>query len=200
MSIKVDKRLNLVVDIGEGGNALHVHSTPISRELFEKYWAPITRTFGHVIAMAGGGAPRVASLALHDVAEQQGLWDDQVDATGKVIKPGVKNGLLAEIRRLTNIVCYEGPQAGWVPLPLDVAQQQGKIDEDQAGEIENAVVFFTVASWSIEKANLHDFYETGCGIKGARTVSFNCTELAHSLRTSTATVSSGPKVVLSGKS
>ena len=196
MPVTIDRRLNLIVPLGDGGNALQVHSTPIPREVFERYWAPITRSFNYAVTTAGGSAPRIAALALKEVSEQMGIWEDEKSPNGDVKKPGVKNGLLAEIRRLTNVIVYEG-QAGWVPLPLDVAEQQKKLDADEAREVESAVVFFTLASWAISKRDLPEFYETGCGIPRARAALLTSTELAHSLRTSTATVSSGPKVAAS---
>lgn len=196
MSVKIDKRLNLVFPLGDGGTALQVHSEPISRAVFEKYWAVLTRTFGFALQSAGLNANRIASLALKETAERMGVWEDEKDAKGTVINAGVKNGLLAEIRRRTNAIVYSEGK-GWETLPYEVVAQQGKLDEDEQAEVESAIVFFTLGSWVPTKRELPDFYESGLGISGARTTSSNCTEWARSLKTSTATETSTPKAVSS---
>jgi hypothetical protein len=191
--MKIDKRLNLVVPIQDDGATLYVHSMPIGREVFERYWPVISRTLNYAVGTAGGTAPRIASLALKDVAEEMGLWEDKKGPDGTVTKPGVKSGLLNEIRRLTNVVVYQDG-AGWQTVPLDVAVQQGKFDADEQREVESAIVFFTLVSWGMAKADLKSIGETGFGIANAQASSLNCTEWASSLPTSTGTGSSGRKV------
>lgn len=196
MTIKVDRRLNLVLPIGDEGTTLWVHSVPISREIFERYWEPISRTMVRMSGVAGNAAPRIAALALKDSAIELGQWEDRRDpATKEITRPGVERGLLAEIRRLTSVVVY-AEAGGWQTLPLDVAMQQGKIDPDTAAEVESFLVFFTVSSWMNQKADLPVMYNT-IGLWRARAVSSTCTEFASSLPTSIATDNSGPKAELS---
>jgi len=188
--LKVDKRLNIAFPVGATG--LQVHSAPISRDVFERYWAPITKAFNFAVSTAGISAPRIASLALRESAEQLGVWTDQKNATGDVTRNGVESGLLAEIKRLTSVVVHT-PEHGWQAVPLDVARQQKKLDADEYAEVENAIVFFTLASWVPSKGDLPGIYESGFSIADARVTSSNSTEWAHSLRTSTATEDSGKK-------
>jgi hypothetical protein len=192
VAVRIDKRLNLVFPLGDEGTALQVHSTPISREIYERYWAVINRALTYAFASAGTRASRIASLALKDVSEQTDVWEDKKQPNGD-IKPGVKNGLLAEIRRLTNVIVYDATN-GWGTIPLDVAAQQGKLDADEQTEVESAIVFFTLASWGMDKTDLAEFAKTtGFGIRKAQTTSSNSTEWARSLPTSTETASSGKK-------
>jgi hypothetical protein len=191
--MRIDKRLNIALPIDDDGTTLWVHSVPISREIFERYWEPISRTMVRMSGVAGNAAPRIAALALKDVATELGQWEDRRDPTTKEItRPGVERGLLAEIRRLTSVVVL-GDAGGWQTLPYDVATQQGKIDPETAAEVESFLVFFTVASWMNQKSDLPVLYET-IGLWRARAVSLTSTEFASSLPTSIETANSGPKV------
>jgi hypothetical protein len=188
----VDRLLNIVIPLSEDGSALKAHSVPISRAVFERYWAVIMRTFNFAVGTAGPGAPRIASLALRDVAEEMGFWEDRAGINGNPGKPGVKNGLLAEIRRLTNVVAFDG-SAGWVALPLDTAVQQGKMDDEQEREVESAAVFFTLASWALNRESREELYKSGAGISGALVTSSSLTALISSSKTSIAAETIGAK-------
>lgn len=192
MPMKVDKRLNLVKEIEDDGKSVYVHSTPIGQEIFKRYTRIIARTCREAYATAGVLAPRVAANLLEEIAIETGQWEDRKNiATGEVVGPGVKNGLMAEIKRLTSVICWSG--SGWEPLPFDVAVQQGKLDADTAAEVENLIVFFTLASWMNEKRDLPNIYENVFGAWKALATSSTSTEWARSLPTSTETVSSGKK-------
>lgn len=195
LNLKIDKRLNLVLPIeDEDGPVLYVHSVPISREIFDRYCRVIARTFTLCYAIAAKAGLRIASNVLRETAEDMDVWEDRVEG-GEVRRTGVKNGLVAEIRRLTNVVVMA--DGGWTPMPFDLAVKQGKLDDDTAAEVESLIVFFTVASWMHQKRELPTIYLTVFGLWGAQTTSLNCTEWARSLPTSIATASSGPKVELS---
>jgi hypothetical protein len=191
MALRIDKRLNLVVPIEDEGSTLYVHSMPISREVFDRYCRVIARTFRDCYVVAGNAGVRIAANVLREVAEESGVWEDGKSASGDVVKVGVKNGLMAEIKRLTNVVAMT--DQGWGTIPYDHAVQQGKLDPDTAAEVESLIVFFTVASWMHRKQELPVIYETVFGLWNARTTSLNCTEWGASLPTSTATDNSGKK-------
>jgi hypothetical protein len=191
--LKINRRLNLVVPIeDDDGVALYVHSVPISREVFDRYCRVIARTFTLCYAIAANAGMRIASNVLRETAEDMGIWEDvRNPGTGEVIRAGVKNGLLAEIHRLTNVKVLGADGRGWDAIPYELAIRQGKLDEDTAAEVESLIVFFTVASWMHQKRELPTIYLTVFGLWNAQTTSLNCTEWTPSLPTSTATDSSG---------
>lgn len=181
--MKIDKRLNLVIPLeDDAGKPIFVHSTPIAREVFETYFEVISRTFGFIYTHGLGtiAGPRVAALTLRKIAQDAGQWDND---------GGVRDGLMVEIRRLTRLVVLT--PAGWQTLPLEQALQQKYIDDDTAAEVENALVFFTVASWMHRKAELPAILTVTAGLWGARAESLNSTEFAASLKMSTETDNTG---------
>lgn len=209
---RIDKKLNLIVPVyGEPEPRIEngkpafdpetkkpiidepviawVHSTPIARDLFERYFRVIA---GAWTMMMGGGmgitaGPACAALCLKDVAERQRAWEDD-PATGTA---GVRTGLLEEIRRLTNVIALT--DSGWQPIPLAIAVDQGRINEEDAREVENAIVFFIVASAMLNRAQRAPMVTVAADLWGAQVSSLTSTEWLASLRTSTGTASSGEK-------
>lgn len=172
--VSIDRRLNLVVPLDNpDGTVSHVHSKPISREVFERYFDVIARTFTEIYS--GGytiyAGPRIAALMLRWVAQDKGVWDGPT---------GVERGLMAEIRRLTNAVVAH-PQGGWVTVPYYEAVKSGQIDADDAAEVDNALVFFTVACAMHKKADLPGILEGASRLWGGLVTSSNVTEYADSL-------------------
>jgi len=99
--MKLDKALNLVIPIDQDEGRIYVHSTPISLEVFEKYFLAISKTFAAIYSeglnvLAG---PRVAALMLRRVSDDLGL----------------DTGLIDEIRRLSNVI------VSGKAVPLEVA-------------------------------------------------------------------------------
>jgi len=132
--ITIDKRLNLVIPVEDGGSALYVHSTPIPRAVFKRYSKIIARTFNEIY---GGGygviaGPRIAADLLESAARASNEWDGPT---------GVERGLLGEVYRLTN-VAVPGASGGWDVVPYQIAVSTGQISEDDADEVNNALVFF----------------------------------------------------------
>ena len=130
----IDRKLNLVIPVDNSdGSVTYVHSTPISREVFERYFKIIARTFAEIYS--GGytvySGPRVAALLLKSTAMDLGVWDGPT---------GVERGLMDEIRRLTNVV-LPAPQGGWVTMPFVEAIKAGQINEDDVAEVDNALAF-----------------------------------------------------------
>lgn len=207
--MKIDKHLNLVIPIygdevpklDEKGVAVldankkpvmvqpvraYVHSTPLSREVFEKHFMVIARTF---TAIYGGGlgqfgGPPIAMLLLKSVAEQQNAWEGD---------DGVRLGLVEEIRRTTTVMLPGEQGKGWQPVPLGVAVNRGAIDADDKSEVENAIVFFIVVSAMHKRAERRAILESVVDLWGAQISLLNSTDFAASLSTSTATANSGAK-------
>jgi hypothetical protein len=145
--MQIDRRtLNLVLTVedDEGGVLAHVHATPIGRETFERYYDVLTQTYAAMMERGVGwmalNGQKVAALMLRDVAKANNAWEGQ---------KGVEAGLLAEIRRLANVMTL-GPN-GWQLTPLQVVLDQGQFEEEDAAEVESACVFFTVLSSAMSK-------------------------------------------------
>ena len=121
--MRLNERLNLVLPVDRDGTTVYVHSTPISREVFERFYLPIAKTLAKVgtndLGMVSG--PRVAALILKDAAKECGMWEGE---------QGVERGLLPEIRRLTNVVAF-GPD-GWRPFPFDKAISEKFFDRGRS--------------------------------------------------------------------
>jgi len=68
--MKINKKLNLVMGLDDGdGGTFHVYSVPIAREVFERYYLPLSRVFTEIMTLnllvIG---PTVAYNMLRDVA------------------------------------------------------------------------------------------------------------------------------------
>lgn len=207
--MRIDRRLYLVIPIykdEEGSDIVaHVHSAPLSEEVVDRYFMVLGKTYNAIftggLGMAAG--PGHAMRILRHVAEQEGVWKDD-QKSGYV---GVENGLVAEMRRLTNVsVLRDGrweddEEAGarklvggtWEALPLDVAVQAGAITEEDRAEVENAVAFFIAASATLSRAQRPAMVRAAAELWGAQVTSSPFTEFSNSLRTSTATASSGER-------
>lgn len=191
--MNIDRRLNLVVPIyDEEGKTVvaQAHSMPLSVEVVDRYAVILAQTYAQIFSRGLGivGGPAIALRLLKDIATNDGLWDDPPGRPGA----GVASGLVAEMRRLTNVVARQ-KDGSWAPVPLAVAAQTGAITAEDAAEVENAVAFFTVASAMLPRAQRKDLLEAALGILGAQVTSSTFTDLCASLRTSTATASSGEK-------
>ena len=185
--MKLDRQLNLVIPIyGEDEKTVlcHVHSTPISREVFERYFVPIGQTFSQIFSLGFGqaGGPRVAMLLLKRIAQKMEVWEGP---------EGVEAGLVAEIRRLTVVLALI--DGAWRQVPLHVAVERGILDEEDRGEVENAIVFFIAVSAMLRRKERREMLDEALNLWGARTSSSTSTEFAASLPTSTATGSSGKR-------
>lgn len=193
--MKLDRRLNLVVPVDSDGATIYVHAAPIAEQVFDRYFMAIAKTFNTIYGEGLGviAGPRVAAKILRKVAIDLGEWDDQKDTAGNVTAIGIENGLMAEIRRLANIIA-PGPK-GWAASPLQDAITHGTISAEDASEVENALVFFTVASSMHKRAELPAILNGVSKIWDAQTASLNCTGFASSLETSTVTANTGEKAI-----
>ena len=140
--MKINDHLNLVFALRpDGPTCYHV---PISREVFEANYRTIA---GAKSAMMSKGAmfmvssgPRIAALTLRDEGRKEAAERWEYDGSGQPLDGGV-SALMAEIRRLTTILCPAA--SGWNMLPVDTAIASGAIDEDDWREAESQIVFFT---------------------------------------------------------
>lgn len=183
--MKINRKLNMVIPIEvEGGATLYVHSTPIDQSTFEAYFEPIARTFTTIYTGGHGiySGPRIAKMLLRKVSVQMDMWSGE---------GGVEKNLMVEIRRLTNVAT---PSVnGWSYVPWEQAVKDNLIDSDDVDEVENALIFFTLASVMHRKSELRLFLEPGLSLWGARVELLKLTEFLASLVTSTATENIGEK-------
>ena len=131
--MKINRALNLVIPIDSEKGQLYVHSTPISREIFEQHFLVISKTFASIFSQGLGAicGSRIAYLMLKQTAEDMGIWNGV---------SGVKAGLVNEIIRLSNVVMPSSK--GWKTIPLYTAIEKGNLDSETIAEIEGELIFF----------------------------------------------------------
>lgn len=197
--MRIDRKLNLIVPIvREAGAtpALYVHATPISREVFETYFVVMSQAFSAINGQGIGGitGARVAHLMLERIAKASNEWEGP---------EGIKIGLMAEIRRLANVVAPD-PKGGWTTLPLQNAIDDELIDADEVSEVMGQIVFFTLASAIYRKQEVGkiltsifsywgSLIELSNSTEFAASLGVKSTELPVSSQISTETESSGEK-------
>lgn len=174
--LRIDKKLNLVVPVDTDSGTVYVHSTPISREVFETYYRVLGRAFADIfrqrLEIVAG--PRLAMLILRDVAREQ----------GEDVLENVEKGLIAEIHRLTN-VAMPMKEGGWNTVPFQDVLDQKLLSEDDVAEVEGVITFFTLASAMFRKKDLPTILNGMASLWGARVVSSTCSEYVASLPRST---------------
>lgn len=184
MAITIDRKLNFVVPIEREEGDLFVHSQPLGREAFRRYYAVMGQAFTKIFADGLGllAGPRLAAFVLEDAAKAANQWDGP---------DGVEKGLLGEIRRLTNAIVPG--EKGWEAMALDDAKGAGLISPEEAEDAEGAIVFFILCSALQKRTQILPMLKAAGEFWGTQVTSSNCTEFAASLRTSTEAVSSGEK-------
>ena len=75
--MRLDDNLNLVIPLERGRHEIYVHVSPLSREVFEAHWLVIGKTFATINAegLSIIAGPRLAGLALKNVAQNMKVWD-----------------------------------------------------------------------------------------------------------------------------
>jgi len=186
--MKIDRKLNLVLPIEREDEVLYVHAMPISQDVFETYFLPISKTFTAIYSegLSVIAGPRVAALMLKQVSQAIGVWDGP---------GGVQGGLMAEIRRLSNLV--RPTDKGWETLPLYDAISREILSQDEISEVEGAVTFFSVVSAMHTRSDLKGILAGLERCWDASPTSSNATEFASSLKTSMPDDVSGETVTLS---
>lgn len=178
--IRIDKKLNLVVPIEDDEATLYVHATPLSHQVFERYYKVLARTFTVIVSMYSEvSGPRVALMTLREVAEQLGMKDD------------VEAGLIPEIRRSTNMIVPREDGTGYETVMFQMALDRRMLSDEDVSEVENALVFFTVYSAMLKRQQRMEMLDGAAKMWGAQVSSLNVTEYAASLKTSTESENTG---------
>lgn len=187
--MRINRALNLVVPFDTAEGQVYIHSMPISREVFERYFLVISKTFAALISegLSVISGPAAAFLMLKKIAQDMREWDGPA---------GVERGLIAEIHRLTNIVA-PNPRGGWHTIPFQEALSTGVIEGDDVSEVEGLLCFFTCISTVPRREQRQEILDSMGSLWGARTESLSCTEFAASLPTSIETELSGETVPMS---
>jgi len=190
--LKIDRKLNLVLTVErEDGGEAHVHATPIDMETFERYFLTISQTYSELLARGGEymlrQGPQVAKFMLRRVAEKEGNWDGP---------EGVERGLMAEIRRLANVM-VPTETGGWEMVPLQEALDRKYFEPSDATEVENAITFFTVCWHAMRRRDATEMLPTVFGLLGGSITSSDATAFLGSLPTSRTGANTGEKVTAS---
>src|SRR5215469_2485025 len=172
-NVALNRKLNLVLTVDTEKGPVHIHSVPISRETFEDNFLVISRAFTAVYTNGLGPVtgPRVAALLLKQEAKTLNVWER------------TQQSLMAEIYRLTNVIAPGSN--GWEQMPFDVARKRGILNDDDAAEVENCIVYFTCASSIHLKAEMEVARDGLKTLWGALTTLSNVTEYMRSLPTLT---------------
>lgn len=173
--MKIDKKLNIVAPVETDAGTVYVHSTPISRDVFEAHAKVMAKTFSTIYGDLGSlSGARVAALLLKEVAEQMGRWAGP---------EGVEQTLVNEIKRMTNIFVPRADGKGWQLLPYDSDQARAILDEDDYSEVDGMLVFFTLVSSLHRKAEVRGHLEAAGKYWGFAPTSLNATAYQRSLET-----------------
>lgn len=185
--MRIDRRLNLVQPVATDAGTLYLHSVPISRVVWENYYLMLSKTYAALMSeglniIAG---PPIAKMMLREIAITSKRWDGP---------DGVEKGLLAEIRRLTNVLVPT--DAGWQTLPFDEVLRRDLIDEDALADAEGAMVFFTCVSAVLRGPTSKEKLTILIGgiesVWGVQTTPLDVTAFGSSLPTSMSAATSAP--------
>jgi len=183
MAITINRRLNIVFSIERSdGVEIHVHATPISRAVYERYFEVVGKAF-HEIFKDGSYltlGSRTAALIMRKYAREHDILDGL---------DGVERGLFGEMRRLSNVV-VPGRLGGWDIVQLSDALQGGMIDDEDIGEVDNILAFFTAISW-VQRRQAVATHLMAMRAYGVTTTPCDATEWANSLPTLTPAESIG---------
>ena len=177
----LDSKLNLILPCDTHLGEVYAFSTPISYGTFKRYYRVMARTWSIVVGLGGGvSGPKVATMELEQTARDMNVWEGEA---------GVERGLVAEIRRLTNVVVpAEG--GGWEPVPLMHAVQSGVLTEEDLQEIEGCLTFFMLAGQMQDRKLLETTRAGMSYLWQCRFTSLDCSAWIASSLTSTATATS----------
>lgn len=180
---RVNQTLNFVVTVfRDDGPNLYVHQMPLPRAVFETYALVMAQAFSTIQSKGIGivSAPRVAVAVLKDAATKAGCWETDAE-TGA---PGVKDGLLTEMRRLSS-ACIFTPDNGWRTLPLVEAIKGGLVTPEEVDEVDQLMAFFIVASAMYRRHEIKGVLAFVAKMWDAQLTYSTPTEFSNSLPTST---------------
>ena len=183
--MKIDRKLNIVIPVEtESKGLIYVHSTPISRDVFEQFYLELGKVFSQCFdainqAHLALTAPQLAYPALKTMAIKAGNWEE------------VKKGLINEIVRLTNVLVTG--EKGWESIPLDLAIKREILDEDEESEVLSALTFFTAICRVAPKDLRMSFLEMAGSLRSWELTSLDSTEYLNGLTISAKIVVTGKK-------
>jgi len=186
--LKIDRNLSLVMQVQTEKNGLvHIHSTSISRSVFEQFYLELGKVFSQCFdsinqAHLALSAPQLAYPALKSIAQKAGNWDGA---------GGVKFGLVNEIIRLTNVAV--STESGWETIPFDTAVKKEILNEDEEAEALSSLIFFTAISKVAPKDLKNSFLEMAGALRNWELTFSDCTEYMNGLPTLTKKESTGKK-------
>jgi hypothetical protein len=183
-TVSINKKLNLVIPVEEDEKIkAWIYSVPLSYEVFEANYMLLIRTLSYLYANGIGPlmAIRVARLALKDVSKQ---IDDNENAS---------INLMNEIERTMSLLTTD-EFGKWKPMPYGLAKSKHVLSEVRFREVENAIVYFIVASAVHLEDEMPMAYNGLNQIWKAQTTLLSAMEYGNSLPISTPTESIGEKV------
>lgn len=173
--MKIDKSLNLVVPVESNEGNAFFHSTPIHREVFQRFHfvmcAAFTRLLNNGMELTGA---KIAAYTLEETARDMGKWEGAT---------GVEKGLIEEIARLTNVLVLA--EGGWDMIPVGIALSRGLIEEEDWSEAKQRIVFFTLISAMTRMEVRNDLLQIMNESWQTQTTSLGCSEFMASLPTLT---------------
>jgi len=181
--MKINRALNLAIEVQSSDRAIHFHSVPISRETFKSFCLVLSKVFAQIYneGLSVVAGPSIAAIMLEQVAKETPRAkmkdDDSGDWWGGSY--GVKDGLMREIKRLTNVIVMDGQ---WKALPVEMALSQGFIEDADWEEVEGQIVFFILASAMHSRKDLPGILMGMSAMWGGQITSSNCTDFAASLQ------------------
>ena len=186
--MKIDRNLSLVMQVQtEKNGTVHIHSTSISRSVFEQFYLELGKVFSQCFdsinqAHLALSAPQLAYPALKSISTKAGNWDGA---------GGVKFGLVNEIIRLTNVMV--STEKGWESMPFDIAVKSEILNEDEEAEAISSLIFFTAISKVAPKDLKNSFLEMAGALRNWELTFSECTEYMSGLPTLTKKESTGKK-------
>jgi len=186
--MKINRKLNLVFPLETDDGMAYIHSMPVSREVFEMNYLVLSMTFMEIYSKRLGPimGPRVAYMVLKDAALSMTPQADSKDPTF-VVDPDddiwgkTQRTLVNEIYRLTNVIVPT--KDGYETIPYIQVKNQKLFDSDTIAEVENALVYFTVASHLHQKSELPLAFAGMERSLNAQSTLLNVTEYMNSLPT-----------------
>jgi hypothetical protein len=186
--MRIDKRLNLIIPVETENGRFYVHSTPLSRDVFERYFLVISKTFAaiHAEGLGSFGGPRVAYLMLKKIAIDSGCWEGL---------GGVENGLLSEIKRLSTVIAPT--ESGYRQMPIESAINGELFNDDDVDDIMGYAVFFICVSAMHKRELVAGTMAIVNSLWSTETSLLSCMEYLNLLPTSIAIDNSGETVTRS---
>lgn len=172
--MKINRDLNLVIEIPRDKINVYIHSSPLSRAVFETHFEIMAKVFTAIYTEGYGSTvgPRIAAKLLRKISQNLNVWEGP---------EGVEATLSNEVKRLSTFI--SPGEKGWEQTTLDDAVRRKLIDEEEWDEVENNLVFFILASAVHRKVDRVPLLESAASLWGGRLVSLSPMAFINSLPT-----------------